>query len=108
MAGIYLGILSNRWSFNDFIWLYAFNFHEDIPDNYYESKDFAIEDTLHILMSDESKQLIEGKRDSALIAHRIYKTKHSYTPAEFVFKGDTMKGKLRLKGDIVDHLRSDR
>lgn len=51
---------------------------------------------------------LRKKRKEALQIGEILKSDDDYVPARVQFAGQNLKAKIRLKGDIVDHLESDR
>ena len=66
---------------------------------YEEKESFAL------LLEDEDLEQLEYYRDAALKSPFIPDSCKRNVPAQIVWQGDTMKAKIRLKGDWHDHIR---
>ena len=56
----------------------------------------------------EDFEIIRAKRDVALAQQQLFTSDADLVPATITVDGRTMKAKVRLKGDIVDHLTTNK
>ena len=70
--------------------------------NYFKNKKIS-PPKLEILISDSCQNIIDSCRNSAIREGFLRKENKIEVPAKIVFKQDTFKIKMRLKGDYSDH-----
>ncbi|RLD21808.1 MAG: hypothetical protein DRI54_08855, partial [Bacteroidetes bacterium] len=66
------------------------------------------DDTLFISMSDSAFQKISVIRDRAIRTGIIINPKDPWVKGNIVYKGDSVKVKMRLKGKMTDHVKGDK
>lgn len=59
---------------------------------------------LYLTIDDEGMEKLEGFRDEAIELGYLERSPDDYVPAEITYRSDIIDGKVRLKGDWVDHL----
>jgi len=72
-----------------------------------QSDDATVE-TLHLDIKFEQFRQLQTQRTAALNRGIIYSSEKEFVPARIRWNGSSYKCKLRLKGDITDHIDSDR
>jgi hypothetical protein len=65
-------------------------------------------DQLHIQIGENEYAQLEKLRENALEIGQLNRSQDDFFPAEFNYKNDSINGKLRLKGDFLDHLGEDK
>ncbi|MDA7804038.1 hypothetical protein N8987_05620 [Crocinitomix sp.] len=83
----------------------------DFISNYYDNKKLVegVEpEQLKILTSDEDFQFLKEKRDEDLARGIQLNEGDNYVKCRVVSGGDTIKGEMRLKGHMTDHLEGDK
>ncbi|MEO8069246.1 MAG: hypothetical protein ABI599_16225 [Flavobacteriales bacterium] len=63
---------------------------------------------LDLLIGQESMDSLAAIRERALKAGVLSEGKDTWFPALLVFGGDSMNAKIRLKGGLIDHLRTNK
>ncbi|MCB0686317.1 MAG: CotH kinase family protein [Saprospiraceae bacterium] len=64
--------------------------------------------SLEIGLKAEQRVKLRRKREAALRIGILESKDKDYVPAEFTYDGQSSKGQLRLKGDWLDHLKSNK
>jgi CotH kinase protein len=83
----------------------------DFTSNYYDNKKLVSDNPpseMVILMDDKDYQYIEQKREEALSRGIQINEGDTYVPCKVVSEGDTIKGEIRLKGHMTDHLEGEK
>jgi len=65
-------------------------------------------DAIYLIINDNAMAKLEAKRTNALQKGVLESSNNDYVKAMFVYKGDTLKSKIRLKGDWLDHIRGEK
>ena len=88
-----------------FIFILALLFCISIPIVWYLKKvpEFNLE-ALRIELDDESYEKLSELRDIAKENRHLERSEDDYVPTTITYRGQTLNGKLRLKGDWMDHL----
>ena len=63
-------------------------------------------DQLHLTIGEDSYARLEKLRDRAIDIGRLIRSKSDYVPVTVEYNNTLSKGKIRLKGDWIDHLKS--
>ena len=63
---------------------------------------------LHIQVKDADMSFLAGLRDSALKIGILQRSPNDFVKARITYQGQTIKGRIRLKGDWMDHLNEDK
>ena len=73
-----------------------------------QKRQIAPDMLVKIIVDEESWKKIETKRNEAFTKGVLESSDDDYVKMKFAYKGDTLKGKMRLKGDWLDHLKGDK
>ncbi len=65
-------------------------------------------DKLHINIAENEYAVLEEFREKAFEIGRLERSPDDFVPADFSYNGEPFNGKLRLKGDFLDHLKEDK
>ncbi|MDJ0577915.1 MAG: CotH kinase family protein [Xenococcaceae cyanobacterium MO_234.B1] len=65
-------------------------------------------ETVELHIKFKNYQKLAFKRETALQKGFLLKSSDDYVPAKIVHQGKTVRVKMRLKGDYLDHLKSDK
>ncbi len=65
-------------------------------------------DKLQINIAENEYAFLEEFREKAFEIGRLERSPDDFVPADFNYNGDSFNGKLRLKGDFLDHLKEDK
>lgn len=65
-------------------------------------------DKLHINISKNEYAVLEKFRENALEVGHLDRSPNDFVPASFNYNNDSFNGKLRLKGDYLDHLKENK
>lgn len=68
----------------------------------------ATPETIQLLISDADYQFLENKRQQSLDRGIQVNKGDNYVDCKVVHNGDTLKGEVRLKGHMTDHLEGDK
>ena len=69
----------------------------------YRKPRFELE-VIHLTIKAPAMAKLDHFRSEAIEAGVLKRSKDDYVPCQLAYKGDSLKGKIRLKGDWVDHL----
>lgn len=91
------------------LFILAFLFCASIPIvwNLTKVPEFNLE-ALRIELDDKSYDKLSSFRDIAIENGYLNRSKDDYVPTTITYRGQTIDGKLRLKGDWVDHLAENK
>jgi hypothetical protein len=101
--GLYL---SNR-----FVKTKGFDNIGDFVSNYQSNKNLSdgVEaEEIKLLLSDADYKFLEDKRQESLDRGIQVNRGDNYVNCKLLYKGDTIKGEMRLKGHMTDHLEGDK
>ncbi|MBK9192242.1 MAG: CotH kinase family protein [Crocinitomicaceae bacterium] len=95
-----------------FVQRYGFEGIGEFISVYSHNKDLAdkvVPDQLQITMEEEDYQFLKSRRDKAIERGiQINEGEDNYVPCKLIQNGDTVKGEIRLKGHMTDHLEGDK
>jgi hypothetical protein len=83
----------------------------DFVTNYRTNKslaDGAEAEEIQLLLSDGDYQFLKDKRQESLDRGIQVNIGDNYVNCKLLYKGDTIKGEMRLKGHMTDHLEGDK
>lgn len=83
----------------------------DFISNYQTNKnlaDGADTEEIRLLLSDGDYQFLKDKRQKSLDRGIQVNIGDNYVDCKLLYKGDTIKGEMRLKGHMTDHLEGDK
>lgn len=68
----------------------------------------SIPHTFQLIIPDSSKAIIQECRDNAIAANILRDEFKIKVPASLIYRGDTLRVKIRLKGDYSDHWKGSK
>ncbi|MDG1915288.1 MAG: hypothetical protein P8I55_11960 [Crocinitomix sp.] len=83
----------------------------DFVTNYQTNKnlaDVAVAEEIQLLLSDGDYQFLKDKRQESLDRGIQVNKGDNYVNCKLLYNGDTIKGEMRLKGHMTDHLEGDK
>lgn len=110
IAGFYAGIRSNRTGFTSLLSSKLTAATNQDPLILSKTDELVATSTpaVHIELSKEAYQQLSDERNMALQEGLIKRKNISYHKGQMVYQGDTVQIKLRLKGDHVDHVNTEK
>ena len=65
-------------------------------------------DKINLLVSQKNWYQLDSLANTAVETGRLHRSENDYVKTKIVLNNDTLKGKIRLKGDLTDHLKKDK
>ncbi|MFT5819401.1 MAG: hypothetical protein ACI8ZM_000625 [Crocinitomix sp.] len=110
LIALVIGVIGFYLS-NKYVKTKGFDNIGDFVSNYQTNKslsDGVAAEEIQLLLSDGDYQFLKDKRQESLDRGIQVNIGDNYVNCKLLYKGDTIKGEMRLKGHMTDHLEGDK